>query len=259
MENNSSNNSSSANITQSESISAVHSHSASPGNQSPAQPQQPTLPPSQPPPPFSSSGETGPVKEIRPHGHVFYFLIAIVTLFLGLLIGIYIGGLLNRNLVNTDNVLLVDRNNEITIPADAQKIEECSTNQGALYIRPRDLPQGPVYMVHNSKVVGLEYMIPRDKLAADNKFYFLQGKNIKVDHVNIGPLPHGHAGFTTPHYHIDLFTIDKRTQMNITCAPGSSDMKMQEPQSSNSSQPAVTGSESMQKMDESSSSGKSGM
>jgi hypothetical protein len=118
------------------------------------------------------------------------------------------------------------QNDTITLPADAQKIEECSAHKGALYVRSQDIPTGPIYMVHDSKVIGLEYMIPKEKILADSNLDFLASNNIKVDHIDIGPVPNGHLGMTKPHYHVDLFTIDKDKQMNITCPNTGKTMQM---------------------------------
>ena len=173
------------------------------------------------------ASEASPIHEIRSHGHVIYYVAAIITLLLGLGIGYLIKDLFLKSSVQSTPVETTETS--LSLPADAKKIEECSEHQGTLYVRPQDIPQGPIYMLHDGKVIGLEYMVPKELLLNNQNMDFLQGKDIKVDHVNIGAEPSGHAGYAIAHYHIDLYTIDKQTQMNISCPGGSSDSNMMMP------------------------------
>lgn len=110
----------------------------------------------------------------------------------------------------------------VTLPPDAVIISSCSLHQGALYVKPSDIPIGPMYMVNNGKVIGLEFMLDRSQFLAGQSFDFLRGLGMKVDHINVGYLEHGHAGHNTPHYHVDLYNISREEEQAITC-PGSQD------------------------------------
>src|SRR5688572_15078292 len=48
--------------------------------------------------------------------------------------------------------------NEIKIPSDATVTAECIDGLGKQYVVPKDIPFGPIYNVHDAKVIGVEYM-----------------------------------------------------------------------------------------------------
>lgn len=169
-----------------------------------------------------------PVQEIKTHSHVVFYTIALATLLLGLVLGFLSRQLMTPQSNRANQTIdTPKKSEELTLPIDTQKIDDCVDQEGALYIRPQDLPIGPVYMVHNNKVVGLEYMVPKDSIEANKAMNSLSSKGITVDHVDIAPVPTGHAGLTVPHYHINLYTVDRNTQMGITCPNnGSKEMNM---------------------------------
>lgn len=108
---------------------------------------------------------------------------------------------------------------DLTVPADATILAQCAKGRGTQYALPKDIPLGPVYNVYQGKVIGLEFMIGRDDLLSANKNYLnlpLFGQ--KYDHINIGLLSQGHAGYPVPHYHVDLFTIPDSVSKAITCS-----------------------------------------
>lgn len=106
----------------------------------------------------------------------------------------------------------------LTVPKDATVISQCSAGKGALYALPKDIPTGPVYLVNKNKVIGIEFMVGKDDLlVAGKNFLDLSLFKQKYDHVNIGLLSQGHAGFPTPHYHVDVFMVPDAQAKAITC------------------------------------------
>ena len=163
----------------------------------------------------------------RPHSGLQY-LLAFGTLILGVALGYILNMLLPTvNLKSVPQNQQPAKSVEIELPNDAVRIQSCSENRGALFVKPADIPVGPIYMVSDGKVIGLEFMLAQDEFLAGKNFSNLLGHNIKVDHVNTGLLLHGHAGYTKPHYHIDLYTVPQSVEEKITCQEGEGDMEMQ--------------------------------
>lgn len=116
-------------------------------------------------------------------------------------------------------------NTELKVPAGATIVSQCEPGEGTQYIMPKDIPNGPVYNVWQNKVIGLEYMVGRDELVTDGKSYTnLPMMGVKYDHLNIGFVSHGHAGFPSPHYHIQLYTVPASQEAQITCGTTPSTM-----------------------------------
>lgn len=106
----------------------------------------------------------------------------------------------------------------LSIPPDATIISQCAIGRGTQYAKPKDLPFGPVYNSYQGKVIGIEFMVGKDDLTAQNKsFLDLPLINQKYDHVNIGLLSQGHSGFASPHYHVDIMMVPKSLTDQITC------------------------------------------
>lgn len=109
----------------------------------------------------------------------------------------------------------------LALPEGTIKITESVPAMGEHWANPQagDLPTGPVYGVHDGKLVFLEYMIAQDD--------FIKG----VDHTNLGgmkgvPSPavvqmdiefqkDGHEGFEVPHYDIHAYFISDEEQHKI--------------------------------------------
>ncbi len=105
----------------------------------------------------------------------------------------------------------------LQVPKGATIIEQCAVGRGTQYVLPSNIPHGPVFNVHNGKVIGLEYMIGKDDLASNKSFYDLPLYGKKYNHLNIGLLSEGHSGYSAPHYHVDLYTISRAASEAITC------------------------------------------
>lgn len=117
---------------------------------------------------------------------------------------------------------LVTNNGKIVLPTKAVRIQGCADRQGALYVEPQNIPVGPVFMVYDGEVIGIEYMLGKDEFLSGKSYESLAGLDIKVNHARIGFLSAGHEGYASPHYHIFLYTVPESVERGIICpkAPG---------------------------------------
>lgn len=113
----------------------------------------------------------------------------------------------------------VQEKKELKVPEGATVISECAKGRGKQFVLPENIPFGPVYNVHNGKVTSIEFMPAQEDFSAAAKKDFLDLKlgNVEYDHMNVGLLSKGHAGYPAPHYHIDVFTISRAESLKITC------------------------------------------
>lgn len=103
------------------------------------------------------------------------------------------------------------------VPADATAVAPCVEALGDIYWDPKKLPFGPTYGVHDGKPVFEEIMVAQRD--------FEKGFNLEdvarpvppfhVDHVDIWFAPHGHDGFTAPHYDILLVFMRHAEHMHL--------------------------------------------
>ncbi len=103
------------------------------------------------------------------------------------------------------------------LPEGVQKLSELIPGMGEHWADPKTMPIGPIYLVHEGKVVGMEYMFTPELMeevsvdTPDGKLTFSQlsdlhvGKN--VNHINVEFLPKGHAGFEDPHFDVHLYFV----------------------------------------------------
>ncbi len=171
---------------------------------------QPDVPPEEPmepmviatpPPPSSSKPGT-------------YILILVLFI-----LGAILGYVLHQFLPGSEKAPPppVSPNTALTLPPDAVQIQACSNNRGTLYVKPQDIPVGPIYMVHKGKIVGIEFMLSQEDFVQGKNYKHLSGLGVNIDHVNVGLFSHGHEGYTSPHYHVDLYTITKEEEAQIVC------------------------------------------
>lgn len=177
------------------------------------QPAAPNITPPPPPPAPPSQVITSTPSSSKPR-----WVILAVMFIVGILVGF---GLFKLLVKPQATMVKQSDNGEISLPADAVVIQACSDHRGKLYVKPSDIPVGPVYMVNNGKVIGVEFMLAKDDFLSGKSFKYLAGLGIKVDHVNIGLLSQGHEGYPVPHYHVDVYAISKAEEDAIIC-PGSS-------------------------------------
>ncbi len=182
----------------------------------PLAPQTPVAsnPPPQPPKPpvanLSSEQPKPPPSSTSP------YLIALGTLALGIILGFILCFLFpgNKPALTTNTQTQSD---EIVLPKDADKVEECVDHKGALYVRSQDIPVGPMYMVQNNKVIGLEYLLNQDQYTQGRDYPNLQTLNMHINHMRVTFSPVQMQGNSSSQYHLDLYLVDKKTEDAITC------------------------------------------
>lgn len=136
--------------------------------------------------------------------------------------------------------VVMDQKSQVSLPVDAVKISECIPFMGEHWAEPRDLPLGPYYVVHNSKVVALEYMFSPDKIPGEqaskmsakeitdymtknkltladllkaNNFQLpLKGKNYTFLTLDWNS---PHSGITVPHMDLHAYFIDEAEARTI--------------------------------------------
>lgn len=151
-------------------------------------------------------------------------LVLVLAVFFALFVGLAGGYLLGNNYkkaptASNDTKTTDVAKEELSIPQGATVIAQCAKGRGTQYALPKDIPLGPVYNVHEGKVIGIEFMVGKDELLGTAKnFLDLPLYNKRFDHVNIGLLSQGHAGFPSPHYHVDIMMVPTSVTDKITCS-----------------------------------------
>lgn len=176
---------------------------------------------SQPVAPAAPAVSTGGTN--RPKKSFALPLIGLAALAIGLLGGFFLntalGHPLNKQQQNTATIQQAEQRKELTLPEGAVEINACAKGRGKQFALPKDIPFGPVYNVHEGKVTAIEFMPAQSDFTAATPKDFIDLKlyGVEYDHVNIGLLSNGHAGYPAPHYHIDVFTITHEESTKITC------------------------------------------
>ncbi len=106
---------------------------------------------------------------------------------------------------------------KLTLPEGAEKLSEIVPGMGEHWANPAQLPLGPVYLVHDGEVIGVEYMFTTNLMQevtantpeGEVTFKQLPGLpvNSYVNHMGIEFLPEGHEGFKEPHFDVHLYFI----------------------------------------------------
>lgn len=187
----------------------------------PMPPQQPNPPlvarqsPLSGPPPPPQNPPAEPVQKTVHESRLSPYLLALAVFIIGLALGAllfaYYPKLMNKNEAPAS------LDNGITLPKDAAKVQDCVDNKGQLFAKPGDIPLGPVYMVYENKVIGLEYELNRDELLKGKVYDGLAALNIHVDHINTALLRSGEAGLPGSHAYIDFYLVDVKTEQKIKC------------------------------------------
>ena len=96
-----------------------------------------------------------------------------------------------------------------TMPEGVVQLSPVVPAMGEHWGNPADMPLGPIYCVHEGKIVCLEFMIAQEDFAAGESWPNLSGMEglPPVDHVSIGFEPQGHEGFEVPHYDIHMYFL----------------------------------------------------
>jgi hypothetical protein len=112
----------------------------------------------------------------------------------------------------------------IGLPSNAAKLSDCIPNMGAHYANPKDMPFGPIYLVDNGKIVGIEYMMSKDEMEESistiagmkvGKTFTMQTMGAKFDHAEINYLPEGHEGDTSQHFDMHMYLVSPQEQQKL--------------------------------------------
>ncbi len=97
---------------------------------------------------------------------------------------------------------------------------------GEHWFNPAQMPLGPIYLVHEEEVIGVEYMwsedmmqdvsIPTPDGAVEFKALVPLPVGVVVDHVTVALMPLGHEGFEVPHWDIHMYFITQAEVAAIT-------------------------------------------
>jgi len=111
------------------------------------------------------------------------------------------------------------------LPEDAVKLSELVPMMGEHWARPQDLPLGPIYLVHDEEVIGVEFMFTQEMMQeltipspeGEETFLALGLPELKtyVDHVTVEFLPQGHPGFEEPHYDVHIYFITQEERQEL--------------------------------------------
>lgn len=118
---------------------------------------------------------------------------------------------------------------ELKLPEGTIKISDAIPAMGEHWANPRDLPLGPIYLVWQGKVIGVEYMFtlammnaapagppsPTGEVAYNYQTPDLALPGQKVDHLTLDYMPEGHPGFKVPHYDIHMYFISPADRYKI--------------------------------------------
>lgn len=95
------------------------------------------------------------------------------------------------------------------LPEGTIQVSPVVPGMGEHWMDVANAPLGPIYCVHEGKVVCLEFMISQEDFAAGKSWLDLAGMPglPPVDHMNIGFETHGHEGYEVPHYDVHLYFL----------------------------------------------------
>ncbi len=97
----------------------------------------------------------------------------------------------------------------------------CIPTMGYHYANPKDLPFGPIYGWYQNTVLFSEVMIAQTDFAKGKSWSeVLQPlPGHQIDHVDIWFEPHGHPGYTIPHYDIHAWYVPHNVHMRYCNNP----------------------------------------
>ncbi len=144
------------------------------------------------------------------------------VLLLGLVIVIMAIGLL---IYSGGSALLFASDSVEDLPSGTVQLTPTVPGMGEHWANPEDMPLGPIYLVYQGEVIGIEYMYSEDMLSevsiptpeGDEIFEELAnlGVDHQVDHIDVGFMSDGHEGFEGPHWDIHAYYVAHAEHMSI--------------------------------------------
>lgn len=104
-----------------------------------------------------------------------------------------------------------------TLPEGVVQLSPTVPGMGEHWGNPADMPLGPIYCVHQGKIICLEFMIAQADFEAGQSWPALAGMEglPPINHMNMGFEPQGHEGFEDPHYDIHLFFLSPEEMAKV--------------------------------------------
>lgn len=104
-----------------------------------------------------------------------------------------------------------------SLPEGVVQLSPTVPGMGEHWGNPADMPLGPIYCVHEGKVVCLEFMIAQEEFTAGKSWPALAGMEglPPVNHLNVGFEPSGHEGFKVPHYDLHLYFLSPEEMAKV--------------------------------------------
>ena len=119
----------------------------------------------------------------------------------------------------------LDTITSITLPKEAIKLSEVVPTMGEHWANPTTLPVGPVYLVHDEEVIGVEYLFTADLMeevtmaGPEGEVTFKQLPGLPVgavvNHMDIEFQPEGIPGFEEPIYSVHLYFISAEERQEL--------------------------------------------
>jgi hypothetical protein len=101
------------------------------------------------------------------------------------------------------------------MPADLKPYLGCIPTMGYHYVNPKNAPFGPIYGWYNGKAIFTEIMVDQRSfnkgMSWDSELKPLPG--YAINHVDVWYEPHGHPGYTIPHYDIHAWYVPHEEHM----------------------------------------------
>lgn len=148
-------------------------------------------------------------------------LFGIIILLAGTAAGAYVLGRGDKEIVYKER-----EPKSLDLPPQAVVMTECVPGRGKQYILPQDIPKGPIYDVHDGKVVAIEYRIVIKDVESDpnqlsNTILGLT-RDYPVDHFSMVP-EIANSNNPVESFHLAMFVVPKEEANKISCpAPASS-------------------------------------
>lgn len=115
------------------------------------------------------------------------------------------------------------------LPPGVVMLTPAIPGMGEHWANPDNMPLGPIYLAYKGEVIGVEFMYTQEMLAevkiptpqGEEIFYELANLEVKhaADHLDIGFMPEGHAGFEVPHWDVHIYFVRHTEHLNIAPEP----------------------------------------